>query len=352
VLFRSAQLLHNFPVDQITATGQPFWSGSKRPPEPLTFDAADPLHLMYVKAMANLRAANFGLAGSWDDATVAGLAAAVEVPPFQPRAGVKIATTPEEAEAEAKAKADGKAADDGLIDVDEQCAAVLGALPPPAHFGGLVLRPVDFDKDVDDHMHFVTACSNLRARNYKIPEADMHRSRLIAGKIIPAIATTTALVTGLVGIELYKVVQGKPLEAYKNGFANLAIPVFAFSEPTPPKATVAKMKRAGVDTEWAWTAWDKVDVRGNLTLKAFIDHFQSEYGLEVSMLSYGVSILYSFFQNKKKSAERMPMRLSQVVAEVTGKALADGQAFVILEVMCQNEDGDDVDLPCVRLALR
>ena len=57
------------------------------------------------------------------------------------------------------------------------------------------------------HMAFVAACSNLRARNYKIPEADVHQSRLIAGKIIPAIATTTALVAGFITMELFQPVH-------------------------------------------------------------------------------------------------------------------------------------------------
>jgi ubiquitin-activating enzyme E1 len=59
------------------------------------------------------------------------------------------------------------------------------------------MRPVQFDKDIDGHMRVIAAVSNLRARNYRIPEADLHTSRGIAGKITPAIATTTALVTGV-----------------------------------------------------------------------------------------------------------------------------------------------------------
>lgn len=40
---------------------------------------------------------------------------------------------------------------------------------------------------------------------------------------------------GLVCLELYKIIQGKPIEAYRNTFANLALPLFSMAEPIPPK---------------------------------------------------------------------------------------------------------------------
>ncbi len=35
------QLLFSLPKDAVTTTGQPFWSGPKRAPNPLTFDSSD-----------------------------------------------------------------------------------------------------------------------------------------------------------------------------------------------------------------------------------------------------------------------------------------------------------------------
>lgn len=55
--------------------------------------------------------------------------------------------------------------------------------------------------------------------------------KLIAGKIIPAIATTTAMVVGAVGIEVIKFLLGKKAEVFKNVTINLALPLWIFNDP-------------------------------------------------------------------------------------------------------------------------
>lgn len=55
------------------------------------------------------------------------------------------------------------------------------------------------------------------------------QSKLIAGRIIPAVATTTAAVAGLMCLELYKLVQGhKNISSYGTSHFNLGVQHFVW----------------------------------------------------------------------------------------------------------------------------
>ncbi|KAJ3103441.1 hypothetical protein HDU97_010187 [Phlyctochytrium planicorne] len=326
------QLLYNFPVDAVTSTGTPFWSGPKRAPKNLVFDVNDPVHLDFVIAAANLHAFNYGITGRRDADYFKAVLKGVAVPSFTPKSGVKIQV--QENEAAQAPQAD---------DIDE----AIKSLPNPSTFAGLRLVPAEFEKDDDTNFHidFVTAASNLRASNYSITNADRHKTKFIAGKIIPAIATTTALVTGLVCLELFKVLDNRSkLDDYKNGFVNLALPFFGFSEP------IAAPKQKYHDKEW--TLWDRFDIEGDLTLKQFIDHFTANHQLEVTMLSSGSSMIYTMFMPKKKMEERMNVKMSELVETVSRKAIPPHVSYLVVEICANDKDGEDVEVPYIRIKIR
>ncbi|KAI1795152.1 ubiquitin activating enzyme [Ganoderma leucocontextum] len=324
------QLLFSLPKDAVTSTGQPFWSGPKRAPDPLTFNSSDATHLQYVIAAANLHAFNYGLRGESDPAIFKKVADEVIVPEFTPKSGIKVQINDNDPAPQGDAGGDGDPQDS------------LKQLPPPSSLVGYRLNPVEFEKDDDTNFHidFITASSNLRAMNYNIAPADRHTTKQIAGKIIPAIATTTSLVTGLVCLELYKLIDGKTnLEDYKNGFVNLALPFFGFSEPIAPK----KNKYG----ENEWTLWDRFEFKNDPTLKEIMDWFSREHKLDVSMVSQGVSMLWSSFIGKKKSEERLPMKFSKLVEHVSKKPVPPHTKHLIVEVMVSDEEGEDVEVPFI-----
>ncbi|KAJ2478675.1 E1 ubiquitin-activating protein [Coemansia sp. RSA 2320] len=333
------QLLFNFPKDAITSSGQPFWSPPKRAPDAIAFDPSNVLHVDFVVAAANLHAFNFGLKGNRDRGYITAAAAAVNVSPFAPKSGVKIQVNENDTSAES-----------GAVDAD-QLESIMASLPDPSSFAGVRLLPADFEKDDDSNFHidFITAASNLRASNYGITLANRIRTKQIAGKIIPAIATTTSLVTGLVCLELYKIIgmgsgdSKRKIDDYKNGFVNLALPFFAFSEP------IAPLKQKFNDNEYS--DWDSFDFDRDMTLQELIDYFTNEHKLEVSMISSGVTILYSPFVNKKKIESRLAMKFSELVSSVSNKEIPAHVKWIVLVVCCCDADDEDVEVPEVRIKI-
>eukprot|EP00048_Salpingoeca_helianthica_P016079 m.230351 g.230351 ORF g.230351 m.230351 type:complete len:1021 (-) comp17989_c0_seq1:244-3306(-) len=283
---KARQLLTSFPPETALADGTPFWSPPKRQPTPLVFDPADPIHIQFVAAAAALFARVYGIHVP-EHEDLEGHLQRVVPPPFVPKAK-KIVTD------ESVKKTDAAAASQPAEDEDypglaryfrhqAETAAANGLARVPR------LTPEIFEKDDDSnhHIDFISATANLRARMYSIESVDRLVVKRIAGKIVPAIATTTSAVSGLVAVELIKLSLGLPLESFKNAFLNLALPLMVFSEPAP---VPAQPLSDGV----SFTIWDRWEIHGSetSTLAQFVADLTARYKVQATGVFHGAAMIY------------------------------------------------------------
>ena len=338
-----AQLLYCFPRDYRDDKGNLFWSSPKRPPYVIEFDANDEMHFMCIRSICTIMASCFDTKFTATDA---------EIHDMLGKAVYKVNTSFEK-----KLKPDGTPleeasnADDLYID---GLAAELSSVPADTTSK---IQPIEFEKDDDSngHIDFMTCCSNLRARNYKIKEAPRHKIKIIAGKIIPAIATTTALIVGACGIEIYKYLFDKKLEHRRNAFVNLAISLFVFSEPMPAIINNDKemdpilfVPVKAIPPKW--TNWQKLDVKGpNKTVRQVIDYLRSQYKLETSMIILGRVPLYNELQKDHK--ERLDKTIEELYNQIETTKIYEGKRYIPFVISATTLEGDEANCPIVRYVL-
>ncbi|KAL9246593.1 hypothetical protein vseg_020110 [Gypsophila vaccaria] len=335
---RVKQLTYTFPEDAVTSTGAPFWSAPKRFPRPLQFSPSDPSHLHFILSASVLRAETFGIPVPDWATHPKKLAEAVDkvlIPEFQPKKDAKIVTDDDATTLSSSSTDDGAVINE-LISKLERCRSNLQP--------NFRMKPIQFEKDDDTnyHMDFISALANMRARNYGIPEVDKLRAKLIAGRIIPAIATTTAMATGLVCLELYKVLNGDhKVEDYRNTYANLALPLFSMAEPVPPK--VFKHR------DMSWTVWDRWVLKGNPTMRQVLEWLKGK-GLNAYSISCGSCLLYNSMFPKHK--ERMDKKVVDLAKDVAKLEIPSYRRYVDIVVACEDDNDIDIDIPLVSVYFR
>jgi ubiquitin-activating enzyme E1 len=191
-------------------------------------------------------------------------------------------------------------------------------------------------------MDLIVSLANMRARNYGIQEVEKLKAKFIAGRIIPAIATSTALTTGLVCLELYKVLAGgHPIEDYRNTFGNLSLPFLVLSEPF--RAPV--MKHGNME----WTVWNRWYIKGNITVAELLN-WLSDKGLSAYSISCGNALLYNTMFPRHK--DRLSRKIVDVTKEVAKVDIPEYRKHVDVVVACEDDKGNDIDIPLISIYFR
>lgn len=183
---------------------------------------------------------------------------------------------------------------------------------------------------------------------------------MIAGRIIPAIATTTAMITGAVACEFYKFASGwTDLVRFKNAFINLAVSLFLFTEPDD----IGKVKSKDYDPIMGgavkaipegWTIYDKTLINeGSLTFQQFFDFLKEKIGIDVSMVACGKVALYNAYLPSQAHKPRLQQKVEDVFLNISKEELPADRYYLVLEVSGETiDDGSDFNIPPVKYCFK
>ena len=265
------KLLDTYKPDHETSPGVKFWSAGKRCPKPIMFDINNIMHIDYIVATSNILANISGLHESCDQKEI-----------------IKTFTNYTKEYVEMKE---------------------IIAIPKP----DIVIKynPMEFEKDDDTNWHvkWVTSASNMRASNYSIPIASMMETKGIAGRIIPAIATTTSIVSGLVMLEIIKYLLGyNKLDQYRSTFINLAEPILLHSDPMEaPSIMIGGIKM---------NSWIKFDYKQDSSLGEFKKYYDEMFKTNITMIVIDTAMIYADFLGD----DVLEKKLSEIISEFPNRS--------------------------------
>ena len=170
------------------------------------------------------------------------------------------------------------------------------------------IKSFEFEKDDDDnhHIDFIHCSSNLRASNYKIELIDRYDTKIKAGKIIPAIATTTSMISGLVSVEIIKFIFGKNnITDFKNTYLNLGLGFLTSSDPIDKEKFKIKDKEFDI--------WDYYDLKENILVKDLFKRLSEYYDIEIDTLIYNATLLISPMTFGEEKDKRLNMKLQDLL---------------------------------------
>ncbi|KAH8175565.1 thiF family protein [Sarocladium implicatum] len=161
---------------------------------------------------------------------------------------------------------------------------------------------IAFDKDDEDTLDFVAASANIRSTIFGIERKSRFDIKQMAGNIIPAIATTNAIVAGLCVLQSLKILKGDyahSKEVFLTPFASARLLAPDRSREPNPDCPVCSVLNTSLEVDLT-----------RATLKDVVESFIKEklgYGEKEFVVSNEVGILYD-----ADETDNLPKKLTEL----------------------------------------
>ena len=305
------QLIYSYPLDKKDKDGKLFWTLPKRPPIALDYSIKDQLCIDFISSYSCLIANMFNIKIPYNnprdekskiDMTIK--TEKMKVEDFIPNE-LKAKQLENEIESQKWEKDNEEnkineeenkiIINENEINVKEENLyndELIKLLKEKKYNKMKPLTSAEFEKDEDSNFQIdlIYSMSGLRCRNYKLDVMDWITVKIKAGRIIPALATTTSSIAALQTIELVKIAKNSPIEEYRNSFLNLAIPLLQSSEP----GSCNKIKiREGLTTT-VWDRWEITLPKEKCNIKNLFEILKTKYLLFPRDIFKGKKPIYSY----------------------------------------------------------
>ena len=205
-IYNIIDILECYPPDKINNdTGLKFWTGNKIIPHPLIFDINDNDCFEFIKSLSCLLADCFNIQTK----------------------NMNVNDYIKEYIKNFKLKPPKKKELENMAYYQKKIAQLkdnINSFIKENSSNIIIFTPRQYEKDTtnENEINYIYYSSILRAKNYNIPIIDKLKIKIIAGKIIPSIITSTSSISGLLALQLYVICQNNNCKNFRTGVIDLS----------------------------------------------------------------------------------------------------------------------------------
>lgn len=215
-----------------------------------------------------------------------------------------------------------------------------------------ILKEIIYDKDINTHNRILHSWANIRATCYNISPVDTLTIKLKSGKIIPALSTTTSIISAFVVLDIIKYLNNtKKYTEININLANNTYNVYQTQRPYttynnmvhPDYGFPVKAIPQDFDT-WTRINVNKKDAKTIFELKKYLKH---KYRIVPELITYNERVVYDSNINRN-------INMVEIFDFGNGDSRkeCDLSDILVLDLICLNEGGIPILTPPVLYSIR